>query len=747
MNNIELSGVLGHIEIQRFENQINTLDFCFKQFSQLASLKMGEFFTHSNNTFERHENTAYNRYSTVFNSKEGVFNAVDALISKCAETIEVTRFNYHPLKYSTSNLINSERAILQTLHSTLPQSLESFEKLKKVWNDPETSYKINSLQGKIEVLSTNIIEVNNFIISSNIKGIKPGFSKSLLINKCKSDDYLEKFINNFLQKKIENEIQPSYFSKGEVIKHLVKLFGAQLTTEIMTLYRLDTFAFISSTDLKALLIGIAANITYENLEVILDLKNPNLLEGVKISTPITHEERAQFLNHLRDISFFSEKDLNFPLKNIPYYRQLKKDQTFLKSCLWINNLNLSKLQVKTASLQEFASAEYLARKIVYGLYPLDEYTSFKEGTLVPVPISFTPTQKTLLMQAHSLYNSKGLHCVVLIPSCFDDKSCSDTIPIQILFRGSRNYAAWNRNLNPIEKSGDWMEWGGPGGKSFAANKEVLLKQLDRVLAQIPKDKPAKIEIMGHSLGGTDGQRMCEAVVSKISRDRKSAMYLEESRKQDSAFNLLPLGVLKIKELNFYGFNAPGIEKKINRSFLQCANELPDIKFQLRYFKAHHDMVQTVGNHVLGYHTHKKPLPSNVFTTVIKFRKPEESLGGWNLAKRYALVPHKQYNLCGYEDIKNKIPNNIWIEDIRTNNPSDVGLKFQGLNSDNEPLESVIDYEKTRKSLINKRWVFTIFDKFIKLIFIIGKQIKHVLNETFNLLSSCFTGRKITRLCT
>ncbi len=696
-----VNGNNGNVTPSVYEERKKNLNTFNDRISQLAYLNINEFFISSKDAFEIYKDTFCSRIFTCFHSREESLDALDQLISKCAKIMEMFRLDFHSNE-AFSN-IESDSRLLQRIHSNL-EDLHNIglENLKTSWNDPESLAKIEALKSKISILNNTVTSFNNLmtLIKKNKKS-----SNGALLNGCTNDKYLDEFVIN-LYRANKGSMEPScYFSKTSVAACLNSRFGDSMTRDILRMYSLDQTEFLSSNDLKALFIGIAANVTEPDILYIRE-HNQDIMKFKPTDTPI------DCLNRIRSLHRFSNQGLS-SLKNTPYYSQLKKDRQFLKKISWIDNLNLAENHLKTASLNHFAPTEYLCRKVVYPLFNSDEYASFREGTLVPVPDYSKGSKEIILMQAHQLQSRKGLHCLALIPCDLEGKKYPEGIPVQILFRGSHNNAAWIRNLNPLEKD-KIFSFEGPGNKSFKRRKKFILKKLDRVLEKLPKDASLKINVMGHSLGSSDSQRMCEALAQHIYQ----------------AKDLSPLNHLNVNEVNFFGYNSPGIEDKINESFLEYAAKIPETQFQLRYFKAHRDLVQRAGGCFLGSHSRQRPLPPNVRATIIKFRQPNEAFG-WNPAKRYALVPHLQYNLCAWKKQKKKIPNDIWIEKIRTNNPKDEGLVYQGLNPNNPPLKAVVDDEKIEKSLRLRTLFSKLYKKGIEIIQYIGRLFMDWVAELLN----------------
>lgn len=698
-----------------------TLKFILDKFSELANLQSDEFITYNHGRFHKHKNTLCNRLLHFFDSSHKPLNKLDRLIIQCAETTELLRLSFDPKQPNLAIQLTEKQQLLQQLHSTLSTSLPlSLNNLKSSSNAPDLIQRIQLLQNKIHFLSDQLVSINNSISSFKQVSLHQTSLESVF-HKSTSDSFIERYIANLLQNKIDPDPTPHYFPIKSAVNTLSNIFGDKATQSIIRLYALDSNYFISSLDLKALIKGILANMTLEDLHIVCRSENKHLWVLAKTAQgvlEINSSPNVEFLKYLRGITLLSKEDLNqLKMYKPPYLNQLNKDLYFLKNCYRIDTYQHQGANDKTDSLKHFGYAEYLARNIAYGVYPLDDKAAIREGTLVPVPCE---NGQTCLMQAHTLHNQKGLYAVVLVPAEIDSNNYSQTVPVQILFRGSRNTAAWNRNLNPREKM-KWNESSGPGARSFDNNSDHILANLEKILEKLPRSSPLKLEIFGHSLGACDGERMCEALAAKIHTSRtqhpqpKNALYHK----------------LNIQEINLFGFNSPGIEPQLNTSFRQHASQLSDIKFQLRYFKAHHDPVQTVGKHLLGYREEGDLYPSNILTSVFHFTKP---LNGKNILDNYLLNPHSQYNLSAVSDTKRKTPNDVWIRKVKTNNPQDAGIKFYDLDPTSPPSLSSIDHEIANTALFIISWGHSLRHLLLQAIHYTAHRIRLFLHQLRRLLA-------------
>lgn len=700
------------------------LAYCSKRISEIALLDSNNFFIQSNDTFKIYEDTLCNRIITYFSSRTESLEALDDVITKCSKVMESFRLGFQTDEELKS--IHSDKKLLQTLDNHLDDLYTvGLGHLEKTWDDPESLDQINALKSKISLLKDSVASFSNFVTIINRNKNK---SKEDLLKQSTNDKHLNEYIVNIFNNENANNEEISYFSKSSIRLDFTKRFGPAITNDLLKMYALDTAEFISSNDLKGLLIGLAANITEVDL-LHIQANNQDIFNFDPSATSL------DILNQIRSLSLISNKQLD-SFKNAPYYYQLKKDLTFVKKLSSVENFNLASSRVKTAELDHFGATEYLSRRIAYSIFDSDEYASFREGTLIPVPDYSTGSREIILMRAHELVSHKGLHGLVLIPCDVDNPRYALGMPLHVVFRGSHNLAAWNRNLNPMHKD-RFFSFEGPGNNSFKKKKQPMLEKLDQVLKQLPKDASIKFGVMGHSLGSSDSQRMCEAIAEHIyqAKDENS----EISHKS-------PLNSLNVKEVNYFGYNSPGVEDSLNNSFLEYAKKIPNTVFQLRYFKAHRDLIQKIGGCFLGAHSKESPLPNNVKATVIKFRKPEDAYTR-NPILRFGLVPHLQYNLTQNCNKNKNLLNDVWVEKIRTNNPQDEGLHYQGIDPNAIPKTAQVNPEKLLKSLKLKSLISKLYQKCILILRFIGMLImEYVIQPVINLFQSIIRKARQLNVC-
>lgn len=508
---------------------------------------------------------------------------------------------------------------------------------------------------------------------------------------------LNQFIDTIFSNSSIEYTKRELYSKNDVQALFTSLFGKAATNSAMCMYKLLSQNQISSIAVHALLLGIVANLTKNDLEHIqMNCSLPPLQAMVNtISEKAVDDSRrkVELLKKLRQIPRLPNHPIvSKEMHLLDCYNQADKDREFLISCSWLENGNIAP-DVKTHELKKFSFSEYLASVMIYGFEARGNHAAFQEGTLIPVSIYNKDAEKeqTILMQAHRLITRSGLHSVVLIPAFRNDFDKNEPLPVQILFRGTMSADAWNRNFNFTEKQ-QYYGWEGPGGASFNRNHKLILKNLKEILTLIPNDQAIKMEIFGHSLGASDAERMCafltDAIASKQSIDKPESQKNSKTRKAE-------IHEKKIKEVNLFCYNAPGIEDFLNDRFIRNIEKLKKIKFQLRYFKVAHDPIQTAANQLLGYYPPCKDPIDNLFVSVFRLAKPSEFFG----VKQ--VKAHMERFLCNYTHVKKKIPNKAWIASVKTNNPEDAAVLQQGPTGRELPSPGKFNERSVIKALNNR----------------------------------------------
>lgn len=488
---------------------------------------------------------------------------------------------------------------------------------------------------------------------------------------------LNQFIHSIFDGSFTDYKKIEYYSNDEVKSLLTGLFGKTATNSVFCWYKSIEKKHISSITVHALVIGIVSNLTEKDLDVIeKNLQDPYFIHinnqiFLKISDPV--ERKVELLRKLRDIPLLPKTPfIKQETERRGFQDQLAKDSEFLSSCRWIDNIAITP-DKKTYELKKFSYSEYLSRVIIYGLEAKGNFAAFQPGTLIPVPLynEVAGKEQIVLMETHRLVSKGGLHAIVLIPSKMNMLHRDQTLPVQIIFRGTQCTSAWNRNLNLLEKQ-QMYGWEGPGGASFSKSRLAILEELQNILSFLPPHPSIKIEIFGHSLGASDAQRMCVLLTEALK---------EEEVKPNK----------EVKEINLFCYNAPGVEDVLNQRFLEIVESLSDIKFQLRYFKVAHDPIQTAANQLLGYCFREEEPIKNLFISVFKIALPVNGF----------FAAHTTTFLCNYTDITKKTENNAWIEFVKTNNPEDSKIHQRGPTGDEPPSPSKYKHSSAYKALDNR----------------------------------------------
>lgn len=496
---------------------------------------------------------------------------------------------------------------------------------------------------------------------------------------------LNEFIHSIFSGSSPNYSQIENYSNAEVKTLLTDLFGKRATNSVFCWYKLLEKKHISSIAVHALILGIAANLTVHDLDIIEKNRDPFFIKMNTNICPETEDptkRKVELLKKMREISLLPRTSLVLQeIRRRGFQNQLAKDSEFITSCRWVDNIEIDP-NIKTYDLNKFSYSEYLSRVIIYGLEAKGNFAAFQPGTLVPVPLinEVSGIKQTVLMETHRLISKGGLHAVVLIPSKVNPLNKDQTLPVQILFRGTKSASAWNRNLNLLEKQ-QMYGWEGPGGASFNRSRVAILEELQNILTLLPRNQPIKFEIFGHSLGASDAQRMC-ALLTELLASEQPILPKEN----------------KVKEVNLFCYNAPGVEDNLNQNFVEMVEGLNEIQFNLRYFKVAHDIIQTAANQLLGYCIRNEEPIKNLFVSVFKIALP---LGSY-------LAAHVTTFLCNLTDLTKKIQNEAWIESVKTNNPEDAEIRQYGPKGNEQPSPCKYKPSGAYKALDNRGiWTKTV----------------------------------------
>lgn len=374
-------------------------------------------------------------------------------------------------------------------------------------------------------------------------------------------------------------------------------FGHSIVEEVLTFYGFENELILTSKQLHALLVGITANLRLEDLchfaknrSDLLTQLDPKLAANLPQNGKDWSEAQlCEVLHQARDIGV----PVVDSYKHKPYAKQLQRDIAFQQACKLADNYNYEKAAEKTPlhDFAPYAFAEFLARDIAYACFAVTP-TRFSEGALLP---SYNAEGKRHCQAAHLLFSGEGLNGVCLRAARPEAKNSY----LQTFFRGTYDWLSVKRNLGFFSK--------GIGRSVFDRHEKVLCKNWKRLfdLVHSKTGVMPQCEFGGHSLGALDGQRMVLAASSYLAQEKNSS--------------IAPV-------FNLFAFNAPGIESDKIKAFLKVVQKHPRWKFNLRYFKTHHDMVQRFAKGLLGYANTDKwraklDAMRNLNISIAKFDRP------------------------------------------------------------------------------------------------------------------------------
>ncbi len=144
----------------------------------------------------------------------------------------------------------------------------------------------------------------------------------------------------------------------------------------------------------------------------------------------------------------------------------------------------------------FAAGEALAKLVAYA-----RPESVRKGLLMPV----CNGGKVSYYGLKEILHVKGLHAYFYVP--LHDLS----LPAILLFRGTNGPESLKRSC---------LDVNGIGKTTFEENQEVPLRWLVEYAAAVPN---GSLEIVGHSLGGADCQRLLAAIVHRLVRHPDSRL--------------------------------------------------------------------------------------------------------------------------------------------------------------------------------------------------------------------------------
>jgi len=345
--------------------------------------------------------------------------------------------------------------------------------------------------------------------------------------------------------------------KHNVKQVLKKCFGSSLTKRAMALHPVQKWP--DNLDAKHCLLLIS---TIGHLVTKDDLEQAYAeVKSGKPSMAILNQAEIPFLrtlwsssfqalptywvNHLLQLFRHPLTDLGPKLEELDIYKDRTLSYTYydyaIKQLEENGNRNRPEFYL--------ASRELLAKYVAYALP-----ASTSAGMLVP--IYSEETDQTEIYQVNSQLNKNGLNSYILTPL----KSASH-LPNVLLFRGTDDPESMHRDFDPT----------GVGKTVYETQRETLLEMVEKTQS---KTGSKKLEIIGHSLGGVDGQRLLTDLTAS---DR----------------------VKNFEELNLYAFCSPRLDKSTLEIWESHLKELKETaeppKIHLSFAQHENDLATYVGD--------------------------------------------------------------------------------------------------------------------------------------------------------
>lgn len=384
-------------------------------------------------------------------------------------------------------------------------------------------------------------------------------------------------------------------SKKIAEKILKNTLSVKLCSNIFKWYHLEEANELTPDEMKAIVIGIKANLTLKDLQKLMSDKviNACFLKNSALDTP---KKVAKVVIGIREVKIdFEINSLNIAKIS---YNQLKKDIEFLMAAkrYKLYHPYPGDPDKKISFLQEEAENEYLSRDLVYGLYSFGK-TNFQNGVLTP---SYTWNKKKwknclTCYKASSLLTKNGIHAAFLTPLF---PGSSTPLKATVVFRGTYGAISLLRGVSLNEKT-TLIHLEGIGYKSFMQHFEELKMQILSNFAKLSKksgQKNFEVTFTGHSLGGADASMLASKVVEE------EALYH------------------RISKLNLVTWNATALSHAIALKFIEEASKLKGKSIDIRHHQVEGDPFQQVGSTFLGYT--ESEIPEHIRVSLIRYLHKE-----------------------------------------------------------------------------------------------------------------------------
>lgn len=383
------------------------------------------------------------------------------------------------------------------------------------------------LVGKIEEYAIR----NEASIQESLPPIREHLSLIVEMILGARSDLIQKNINGYLN-----------FPANTVKEILQESFGDEQIDQVFNFYLLKDATRLTYPDLQALLIGIAANITYKDILELLK-KNNGIAYRIlssQINDSLDTLNEQLILRILDSLRSLDVGGAHCP-RNRHYSEQLYGDLLLLESCKKHPKSQWSK-DSSMRNLSSFGRTEQFAREYAFALFRTDNHL-FRKGILLQ---SYEEGGNGTCFEVHKLFSKEGIYAFASIPLP-DISECGNLVTVS--FRGAyQNELALP--LDPAMGYSGWLLGYQPSlAVPFKDENKVMVGELIKLIDSLKSPNDLKIEVSGQGNGGCIAQRFTEALTKCISGKKGERLRNE------------------IKEINLYCFDSLPVEDPIVKRFI------------------------------------------------------------------------------------------------------------------------------------------------------------------------------------
>lgn len=641
---------------------LNTLKGFAKQFQELANFKDGDQITVSEGKLTRSTASSWgiiNAFSG--QDSEGAIQAIGTLFQEMKKFLETPSKDPSTLLKRLKRLDSIKKSIQEIATNSLSTFKTTCQQGKAAVFTPSAS-DAQQLGNKVEILKETLLKQVQPLIEKEILNIETTLEKGNLASPAE----LIKFLLTGKKPQDLRPISQTAYSAKHVTLTLTSIFGKSIVENILSFYQLDTKSVLKIEDIKALLIGIKANLTEEDILHLLNQKGilketfPELL-----SCEFQDNETMilKFLDTLRNT--YDRKEMDFSKCSSSIYKeQLERDLYFLDICdrhkLYGLNKNFTD---SLAPLQHYGASEFLAKDFIFGLYS-GKNTKFREGVLFPCYTMEREDKdkKLSCLQAWPLPNGEGVYPALILPLTLQKNGKANA---KIIFRGiddeqSKMRALEFNSFGTIE---------GAGAKSFnqmlPSVREALQKSFTKLKEKFQVSS-VEVECLGYSLGASDAARFLLDLITQL-----------------TTTDVYP-------SLKLFAFNTPCIGERECMDFLTLSDKFPKMPIHLTYFKMEGDIYQQAGLMLPGYFTENQTLPNNVSITVVVLNRTNSKNSFTELmdngcgvivnpGEEHVVSKHAQRCFTPKDVIQPEKNNPTYLVGIYTNHKEDATLSSKAIS--------------------------------------------------------------------